>query len=193
MRRVSGLALALLMGPLAWAVACGGASPSRATSSPGALAPRGSFTGPEGRAPDGGAETFGEVDARDLAEVQGGVATKPPASPASPPSAPPPPESEPASTDECAPVARAFERSTRSKIRECYREGKKKDPNLTGSIKIGLEVDGLGKAKPAKILESTLPKDVSACMLKAVKATPLPEASKCPNKSLAIPVTFPTP
>ncbi len=166
---------------LALGVACGGAPSERTPSVPPVNAARGSVS-----AQDGGVETFAEVDAKDLADLQGGAAGKPAVSAA------PTSEPDPGPADECAPVARAFERSARPKIRECYREGKKKDPNLMGSIKIGLEVDGLGKAKPAKILESTLPKDVSACMLKAVKETPLPEASKCPNKSLAIPVSFPT-
>jgi hypothetical protein len=182
LRRLGALVRLASVASVASAVACGGAPAERAPAAPPAHASR-----PSVSARGTGVETFGEVDAKDLAELQGGAAGKPAASAA------PAAEPDPGPADECAPVARAFERSARPKIKECYREGKKKDPNLMGSIKIGLEVDGLGKAKPAKVLESTLPKDVSACMLKAVKATPLPEASKCPNKSLAIPVTFPTP
>jgi hypothetical protein len=30
-------------------------------------------------------------------------------------------------------------------------------------------------------------------MLKVVKTTPLPDAARCPGKSLTLPVTFPTP
>lgn len=136
----------------------------------------------------GAAETFGEVNAADVAELQGAHdAGAAPQAAAAKPSAPEPP------ADECAPVGVDFEKRARPKIKECYREGKKKEPDLKGSIKITLEVDGLGKIHGPKIAETTLPKPVSACMLKAVKDTPLPEAAKCPNKTVTIPVTFPTP
>lgn len=95
--------------------------------------------------------------------------------------------------DECTPVGVEFEKRARPKLKDCYAEGKKKDPNLKGTVKISVDIDTLGKVKTIKILEKTLPDPVAQCMLKVVKATPLTEASKCPGKSLTIPVTFPTP
>ncbi len=160
-------------------VACGGSA--TASKDPSAKSASASDAG----AP----ETFGEVNAADLAELQGArdAGAAPPAAAAPQPAAPEPP------ADECAPVGVDFEKRARPKIKECYREGKKKEPDLKGTIKIALEVDGLGKIRGPKIVETTLPKPVSACMLKAVKETPLPEAAKCPNKTVTIPVTFPTP
>jgi TonB family protein len=82
----------------------------------------------------------------------------------------------------------------RPELKACYREGKKKEPNLEGTVRIAIEVDTLGKVKTTKIVEKTLPDKVAQCMLKAVKAAPKTELSeKCPGKSLTIPVTFPTP
>lgn len=132
---------------------------------------------------------FGEIHASDLAELHGASDAGAPVAAAATPSEPPPPP------DECSPVGVDFEKRARPKIKECYRDGKKKDPDLKGSIKIGLEIDYQGKTKGPKVLESTLPKAVTACMLKAVKETPLPpaEGAKCPNKTVTIPVVFPTP
>jgi hypothetical protein len=78
-------------------------------------------------------------------------------------------------------------------MKECYATAKKKEPNLQGTVKIGVDIDTLGKVKTIKILEKTLPESVAQCMLKVVKSTPLTEASKCPGKSFTIPMTFPTP
>ena len=99
----------------------------------------------------------------------------------------------PAPQDECTPVGVDFEKRARPKLKDCYATGKKKDPNLQGTVKITVDVDTFGKVKTIKIVEKTLPEAVAQCMLKVVKTTPLPEASKCPGKSLTIPVTFPTP
>ena len=152
-------------------------------------------------AADSGAESFAEVNPADLAELDaggggggGGGGAKPPASTATSsaaasgatPTAPEP-------KDECTPVGVDFEKRARPKLKDCYAEGKKKDPNLQGSVKISVDIDTLGKVKTIKIVEKTLPDPVAQCMLKAVKTTPLPESGKCPGKSLTIPVTFPTP
>jgi hypothetical protein len=103
------------------------------------------------------------------------------------------PPTPPAPADECTPLAVDFEKRARPKLKECYRDGKKKDPDLKGTVKIALEIDTLGKIKSTKITEKTLPDPVAQCMLKVVKATPFPEAAKCPGKQLTIPMTFPTP
>lgn len=108
-----------------------------------------------------------------------------------PPSPAPAAPSAPA--DECTPAGVAFEQTVRPKLKECYREGKKKDPNLEGTVKITLAIDLKGKIKSIRITEKTLPDPVAQCMLKAVKATPFPDSVKCPDKNITVPITFPTP
>lgn len=143
---------------------------------------------------DGGAESFAEVNPADLAELDAGSAAKTEATP--PPAADTPAQgaaATPEPKDECTPVGVDFEQRARPKLKECYAQGKKKEPNLQGTVKISVDIDLRGKVKTIKIVEKTLPEAVAQCMLKVVKATPLTEASKCPGKSLTIPVTFPTP
>lgn len=138
---------------------------------------------------DGGAESFAEVNPADLAELDAGSPAKPASAPASSGAI----TETPAPPDECTPVGVDFEKRARPSLKACYAEGKKKDANLQGTVKITVDIDMLGKIKSIKIIEKTLPDPVAQCMLKVVKATPLTEASKCPGKSLTIPVTFPTP
>jgi hypothetical protein len=142
--------------------------------------------------PDGGPETFAEVNPADLAELDagtGGATDKPAAAD----TAAAPAAATPAPSDDCTPVGVDFEKRARPKLKECYAVAKKKDPNLQGTVKISVDIGINGKIKSTKVVEKTLPESVAQCMLKVVKATPLPEASKCPGKSLTIPVTFPTP
>jgi hypothetical protein len=139
-----------------------------------------------------GGETFAEVNPADLAELDAGAA------PASKPATPPPAStgaisSSPEPADECTPIGVDFEKRARPKMKECYATAKKKEPDLKGTVRISIDIDTLGKVKAYKIVEKTLPDAVAQCMLKVVKSTPLPEASKCPGKSITIPVTFPTP
>jgi TonB family protein len=98
-----------------------------------------------------------------------------------------------ADSDECTPVGVDFEKRARPQLKECYREGKKKNPNLEGTVRVTVSIDYKGKIKNIKITEKTLPDPVAQCMLKVVKTTPFPEASKCPDKNITIPMTFPTP
>ena len=138
------------------------------------------------------AESFAEVNPADLAELDAGAA------PAEPPGTSPPPSSgtissTPEPSDECTPIGVEFEKRARPKMKECYAVAKKKDPDLKGTVRISIDIDTLGKVKSYKIVEKTLPDPVAQCMLKVVKATPLTEASKCPGKSITIPITFPTP
>jgi hypothetical protein len=95
--------------------------------------------------------------------------------------------------DECTPVGVDFEKRARPKLKECYAEGKKKTPNLEGTVKIKITVDVKGKIKSTKVVEKTLPDPVAECMLKAIKTTPFPEVDKCWDATLTIPITFPTP
>jgi hypothetical protein len=123
----------------------------------------------------------------------GGGAAKPSAPEPSATTASAAPPAAPEPKDDCTPVGVDFEKRARPKMKECYATAKKKEPNLQGTVKITLDIDTLGKVKGIKIVEKTLPDPVAQCMLKAVKGTPLPEASKCPGKSFTIPMTFPTP
>jgi hypothetical protein len=142
--------------------------------------------------------------------VEEAPATSPPAASSSPTADAGPPASEPSppvsaadgggakpasveSKDECTPVGVDFEKRARPKLKECYAEGKKKNPNLEGKVRIKMTVDVKGKIKSVKVVEKTLPDPVADCMLKVVKATPFPEVEKCWDSTLTIPVTFPTP
>ena len=176
-RSCSGLVLAVL-GVLALG-GCGGGAKAPAASGDSSKA-------------DSGAESFGDVNPADLAELDAGGGGKGNAGSATVASTPAPP-SPPEVKDECTPVGVDFERRARPKLKECYATGKKKDADLRGTVRIAVEIDPGGKVKGFKIVEKTLPEPVAQCMLKVVKATPLPEASKCPAKTLTIPVTFPTP
>jgi hypothetical protein len=97
------------------------------------------------------------------------------------------------SEDQCTPVGTDFEKRVRPKMKECYATGKKKDPNLEGTVKIKITVDVKGKIKSTKVIEKSLPDAVADCILKAVKATPFPEVDKCWDSTLTIPFTVPTP
>ncbi|MBS2017001.1 MAG: energy transducer TonB [Deltaproteobacteria bacterium] len=153
-------------------------------------------------APSGKPETFAEVHPDDLAALGGaadaGAAEASASAPAADAGAAPA-SSGPVATksteppDECTPLGVEWEKTARPKLKECYAEGKKKDPNLQGTVRISVDIDIRGKIKSQKIVEKTLPDPVAQCMLKAVKATPIPDQDKCRGKSLTIPVTFPTP
>lgn len=102
-----------------------------------------------------------------------------------------PPESTP--PDECTVAGVEFEKRNRDKLKECYREGKKKDPNLEGTVRLTVAIDMKGAVKSIKITEKTLPDPVANCMLNVLKKAPFTEAKKCPDKNITIPMTFPTP
>lgn len=124
------------------------------------------------------------------------VATTPPPAAADAGSSTPPPKPGVVvgeSKDECTPVGVDFEKRARPKLKECYAEGKKKEPNLQGTVKIKVTVDLKGKIKSTKITEKTLPDPVADCMLKVVKSTPFPEVDKCWDSTILLPITFPTP
>ena len=87
----------------------------------------------------GGVESFGEVNPADLAELD---AAAPPKTAGSAPARRR--RRRPRhrkSKDECTPVGVDFEKRARPKLKECYATGKKKDPNLEGTVKITVEID----------------------------------------------------
>lgn len=94
--------------------------------------------------------------------------------------------------DGCTKIAAAFEQKARPKIKECYREGKKSNPVLEGTVRITIAVDAFGKLAEPKAQEATLPDAVVKCMVKAVHDTPFDDASKCKRKGIALPIQFPT-
>lgn len=154
-------------------IACGGSSKPLPTASPAPETPA---------LDDAGSPASSETDA---------ASSAPTASASTPVATPPPAAPEP--QDECLPIGVDFEKRARPKFKDCYRDGKKKDPNLEGTVRITVDVDTLGKVRSMKITDKTLPDPVAQCMLKAVKGTPFPEASKCPGKAITIPIAFPTP
>lgn len=94
--------------------------------------------------------------------------------------------------DGCTPIAAAFERKARPKIKECYREGKKDNALLEGGVRIVIAVDAFGKLGAVKTQDVTLPKKVTDCMVAAVKATPFDDAAKCKRKGITLPIQFPS-
>jgi TonB family protein len=150
---------------------------------------------PAAPAPSGGdasaAAVFSEPAASPPAPGPDPTASSEPADAGSGAAAPTPIVAE--TKDECTPVGVDFEKRARPKLKDCYAQGKKKDPNLEGTVKIKITVDLKGKIKSVKVMEKTLPDAVAECMLKVVKATPFPEVDKCWDATLTIPITFPTP
>ena len=159
------------------AVACGGAEqPAAAPASEKSAAP----------APDGGAS---ESDL--YAGFDGGALEKQ-ADEHAAQNAPPPTANDLGAV--CQKAAQGWEKRARPALKACYREGKKKDPNLMGTARILVDVAFDGKPKPAKLDgPSSLGDDVAACMTDAVTRTPFPEAVECKTRQLTIPIEFPTP
>lgn len=183
---------AALASALTIAIGCGDPKPDPATpaSSSGGTAP--ADTAPASSSSAAPVASSPPPPATDTAPP---VATTPPA--AADAGAAPPPAKAPVvigeTKDECTPVGVDFEKRARPKLKECYAEGKKKDANLQGTVKIKVTVDVKGKIKSTKITEKTLPDPVAECMLKVVKSTPFPEVDKCWDSTILLPITFPTP
>lgn len=154
------------------------------------LAACGSTPPPPAKEPPA-AETFPEVNPADLAQLTPPAEASNAPAPAPKVDAPVPAPEGP--VDECTPVGVDFEKRARPKVKDCYAQAKKKNPELRGSVRISVDVDTLGKIRSTTIADKTLPDPVAQCMLKAVKETPFPEAKKCAGKAVTIPVTFPTP
>lgn len=93
----------------------------------------------------------------------------------------------------CTQVGVALEKKVRPELKACYRDGKKKDPELRGKVRISVNVNTVGKVTSVVAADKTLPDPVVACMLAAVKKTPPTDAASCSGKSIVLPVEFPTP
>ncbi len=95
--------------------------------------------------------------------------------------------------DDCTPVGAAFEKSVRPALKECYRTGKKSNPNLVGKARLVLAVDATGKVSSVKSDgKSDLGEKVVACMVHALKSAPFDGAAKCKGRTVTIPIEFPT-
>jgi hypothetical protein len=89
--------------------------------------------------------------------------------------------------DPCNPATANFESQVRPKFNACYQEGKKKNPNLAGEIRITLSFDYKGKLTSTKVTgPDDLGKTVIACMLEAAKKTPFEFADACARKSIMV-------
>ncbi|MGH7285305.1 MAG: hypothetical protein ACRELY_27595 [Polyangiaceae bacterium] len=91
------------------------------------------------------------------------------------------------SNDECGGHSAKFEGIVRAKFNDCYQEGKKKNPDLAGEIRITVNVDYKGKITSIK---NTGGKDlgdkVIACMMNAVKKTPFEGVETCKSKAIIV-------
>lgn len=90
--------------------------------------------------------------------------------------------------DTCGPASAKFEEAVRAKFNDCYQEGKKKDPNLAGEIRVTVSIDWKGKISSTKITEGkdTLGEKVAACMLAGVKKTPFEGVQGCKSKAVIV-------
>lgn len=181
------LTLALALAPFAVLVACGDAPPAKAPATPGSAGADPSATAPPDSAPSPPPQPEGPVNG-----APADAAPAPQSSTGEPPKTGQP-QVISGGSDECTPVGVDFEKRARPKLKECYAAGKKKDPNLEGTVKIKLTIDVKGKLKTVKVIEKTLPNPVADCMLGVVKSTPFPEVEKCWDSTITIPITFPTP
>jgi TonB family protein len=171
------LAAAAIVAALA-VVACGSNKPDPATPTPSAPADGDASAAAVPSEPAASTPTPGPASAEPADAGGGGASPKPIVV---------------ETKDECTPVGVDFEKRARPKLKDCYAQGKKKEPNLEGTVKIKITVDLKGKIKSVKVMEKTLPDAVAECMLKVVKATPFPEVDRCWDATLTIPITFPTP
>ncbi len=152
--------------------ACGGNTPSK----------------PPAEAPTAAANEPAPVEST----ADAGAASEP--TTAAAPTTPPTPDAPPSAGviaqghDECTAVAAPFEEKVRAKFNECYQAGKKKNPELAGTIKVTLKVDMKGKVKYVPD-PSKLDKAPYDCMVKAVKKEPF-DAKACKGKDIAVSKTF---
>ena len=91
------------------------------------------------------------------------------------------------SNDACGGPSAKFEGIVRAKFNDCYQEGKKKNPNLAGEIRIAINVDYKGKITSIKSTGGKeLGDKVIACMVSAVKKTPFEGVEACKSKSIVV-------
>ena len=143
---------------------------------------------PTGATVDAGMPDPASVATAAAPDAGAATATNAAAATAATPAPPPPPEPE----DKCAPVAIAYEKSLRAKLRQCWLDGANKSKDrIIGSIKLIIEIDNNGKIVTQRVAEkSELPDAMQKCMIKAMKAEPI-DGKKCDMKTFTIAEKFP--
>lgn len=179
-RRRVGLSFALAA-MVALTSACGGGEPPKAPEGQIVEVGDASLSGISSEttvAPDSGVEP--SAAAPSSADSAGAApAGTAPAASAAPAEAP----------DECGAVAAPFEEKVRAKFNECYQAGKKKNPELAGTIRVTLKINVHGKIAKVTNEPSQLDKPVVDCMVKAVKKEPL-DTKTCLGKDITVSKTY---
>ncbi|MFO0672183.1 MAG: AgmX/PglI C-terminal domain-containing protein [Polyangiaceae bacterium] len=171
----SPLAHSLFALPLAL-VACGGKEPApAATPTPAPVAT-------EATTPTATPASEAAADAGSAAPV---ASVEPPAAAPAVSSAPEAPDFMAEQQAKCAGVAAPYEEKVRAKFNECYQAGKKKNPELAGTIKITLKIDVKGKVTKVVPDPSKLDAKVVACMVQAVKKEPF-DGKACLGKDVIV-------
>ncbi|WP_394826167.1 AgmX/PglI C-terminal domain-containing protein [Pendulispora albinea] len=92
--------------------------------------------------------------------------------------------------DECSKSALPFEEKVRPLFNKCYQEGKKKNPELSGTVRVSVSVNTVGKVTSVKPTgTSELGDSVVQCMVKAVRDTPF-DGAACKSKSVIVSKTY---
>lgn len=87
---------------------------------------------------------------------------------------------------ECSKAATAYQPTVWPAMNKCYQEGKKKNPDLEGTVHIQVSVNATGKVNAVKASgTSELGDSVVDCMVKAIKAKPF-DGKDCKSKSVTI-------
>jgi hypothetical protein len=99
---------------------------------------------------------------------------------------------DPPPDDKCAPVAVAYEKSLRAKLKQCWLDAANKSKDrIIGSVKLVLEIDNTGKIASQRFGEkSDLPEPIQKCMMKVFKSEPI-DGKKCDMKTFTIAEKFP--
>lgn len=165
-------------------LACGGSTPPKPATPPG------ESNEADASAPSAAADMPATSEAATATADAG--ATESASTPAASASAAPAPTGPDLSTQgqaECAGIAAPFEERVRAKFNECYQAGKKKNPELAGTIKVTLKVDTKGKVTKYVPDPSKLDKPVFDCMVKVVKKEPF-DGKACAGKDVTVSKTY---
>lgn len=164
-------------------LACGGQEPARTPVTEPAAPATTASTAPATSAPSA---TTDSDDAGPRPSATNEVA--PPIAPASTTASAAAPEAPDFMAEQqakCAGVAAPYEEKVRAKFNECYQAGKKKNPELAGTIKITLKIDTKGKVTKVVPDPSKLDAKVVQCMVQAVKKEPF-DGKACLGKDVIV-------
>ncbi|WP_394843438.1 AgmX/PglI C-terminal domain-containing protein [Pendulispora brunnea] len=92
--------------------------------------------------------------------------------------------------DECSKAALPYEEKVRPLLNKCYQEGKKKNPDLSGTVRVQVAINTTGKVTSVKPSgTSELGDSVVQCMVKAVRDTPF-DGALCKSKTVIVSKTY---